>query len=78
MDGLFAPARQCVNLGKIACERCHGDHAKSDKLRGYEENRLTGYSRDIVWRGRGGMKMSDCEHCHDDKGVVTSCVDCHK
>jgi menaquinone reductase, multiheme cytochrome c subunit len=76
-----------VNLGKLQCERCHGEHGKSDKLRAYEENRITGYSRDI-WgasisrikadSGRPGMKMDDCTDCHRDRQVASSCLDCHK
>jgi hypothetical protein len=77
-----------VKLAKVACERCHGEHGKTDKLRAYEENRISGYSRDI-WGSamarisfrpveRPGMKMDDCAACHRDKGVTTSCVDCHK
>ena len=77
-----------VNAGKLKCERCHGDHAKSDKLRPYEENRVSGYSRDIwgtsisrlVARpdSQPGMKMDDCVRCHAEQKVVTSCLDCHK
>ncbi len=75
-----------VKLAKIACEECHRDHGKTDQLRPYVENRLSGYSRDI-WGAsiarvgigdRPGMKMSDCEHCHDQRGVKTGCLACHK
>lgn len=85
-DNAFFSHAYHVNLAKIACDKCHGDHGKTEKLRAYEENRISGYSRD-VWgsslarvavSGRSGMKMSDCEHCHDQKGVVTGCIDCHK
>lgn len=32
---------------KLTCERCHGMHGESDTLRPYQENRISGYSRDI-------------------------------
>ena len=75
-----------VNLAKLACEECHKDHGKTDGLRPYQENRVSGYSRDI-WgvsmsrvaaKGRPGMKMTDCEHCHESRGVKTGCLACHK
>lgn len=77
-----------VNRAKLKCEKCHGDHEKTDKLRTYEENRISGYSRDI-WGSsisrlvskpgmRPGMKMDDCARCHAENKVVTSCLDCHK
>ncbi len=70
------------------CATCHGDIGESESLRPYQENRLTGYSRDIWgWNmSRLGepkyaprMKMMDCVNCHveeiDSKG---SCFQCHK
>lgn len=77
-----------VKTAKLTCEKCHGEHGKTETLRAYEENRISGYSRDI-WGasmarvsfnpvGRPGMKMDDCAHCHGEKGVLTSCLDCHK
>ncbi|MFH0845082.1 MAG: menaquinone reductase multiheme cytochrome c subunit QrcA [Pseudomonadota bacterium] len=36
-----------VKMGNLDCRTCHGDHAQTDRLRPYEKNRLTGYSRDI-------------------------------
>jgi len=74
-----------VNLAKIACSECHHDQGKTDQLRPYVENRISGYSRDIwgasiarISTGRAGMKMTDCEHCHGQRGVKTGCLDCHK
>ena len=75
-----------MKLAKLPCEECHRDHGKTDTLRQYQENRISGYSRDI-WgtsisriavKTRPGMKMSDCENCHDSRGVKTGCLDCHK
>jgi len=73
-----------VKLAKLACERCHGDQGASDKLRPYQEDRISGYSRDI-WGGAAksrngapGMKMDDCVACHRRNGLEHSCLDCHK
>ena len=63
-----------VKAGKLACARCHGEQGQSDSLRPYEEDRISGYSRDI-WRG---MKMDDCVACHRQHGNENSCLDCHK
>jgi hypothetical protein len=61
-----------VARGKIACERCHGEHGTSDALPVHETNRITGYSRALT-------KMSECEACHaghfEDR---TACLACHK
>lgn len=75
-----------VTLGEMKCEECHGDHGNSEKLRTYQENRISGYSRDIwgasisgisssKWEG---MKMDKCVNCHGDKGRRDGCVACHK
>jgi hypothetical protein len=77
-----------VKVAKLECEKCHGQHGKTEKLRAYQENRVSGYSRDL-WGpaiarisyppvDRPGMKMDDCAHCHRQKDVLTSCLDCHK
>lgn len=76
-----------VKRAAIGCERCHGGHGTSEGLRPVETNRLTGYSRDIwgpsmvragLEPGRG-MKMSDCESCHEEHGRArTACLACHK
>ena len=77
-----------VKTAKLKCEKCHADHEKTDKLRPYEQNRVSGYSRDIWGRSMirvsakpgscPGMKMDDCARCHADNKVITSCLDCHK
>ncbi len=77
---------QHVKLAAIPCERCHGPHGSSDRLPPYERNRISGYSR-AVWGPNisgikshewEGMKMDDCSHCHQERGVRESCLDCHK
>jgi hypothetical protein len=81
----FSHARH-VNAAKMACETCHGSHGKTDSLPPYEQNRISGYSRKI-WGSRmtriglqpgDGMKMSDCERCHEEKGVQAGCLGCHQ
>jgi hypothetical protein len=75
-----------VSRAKLACETCHGDHGRSQRLRDYEQNRISGYSRDIwghnlarVGLAPGdGMKMTDCESCHRDRGVAAGCLGCHQ
>ncbi|MGB2869796.1 MAG: menaquinone reductase multiheme cytochrome c subunit QrcA [Bacteroidota bacterium] len=75
-----------VKEGQLACERCHGPHGTSTELRSYEENRISGYSKDIwgsniarikfePWQG---MKMDDCVACHETKNAQRACIDCHK
>jgi hypothetical protein len=77
-----------IKRAKLECERCHGEHGKTDKLRMYQENRISGYSRDIWGYSisrisfkapeHPPMKMDDCTRCHGERGVVTACRACHK
>jgi menaquinone reductase, multiheme cytochrome c subunit len=75
-----------VNRAKLPCTQCHGDHGKSESLRPYQENRISGYSRQIWGEniGRFGlkpgdaMKMSDCEGCHAQHNVEAGCLGCHQ
>ncbi|MBW1993392.1 MAG: cytochrome c3 family protein [Deltaproteobacteria bacterium] len=61
-----------VKMAKLDCVTCHGPIGESTEPKIYEENRLTGYSRDIWGRNIAGikrntwdrMKMNDCEECH--------------
>jgi hypothetical protein len=70
----------------LKCDRCHGNQGESDAVRPYQENRISGYSRDI-WghsisrlrrTANEGMKMDDCEKCHHEKGLDTGCLGCHQ
>lgn len=70
-DNAWFPHAYHVNLAKLTCEQCHGDHGKTDKLPLQQVNRISGYRGAV-------MKMSNCEQCHHDKGVSTGCIDCHK
>ncbi len=77
---------QHVKLANIPCERCHGPHDKSEVLRPFQEDRISGYSRDISGQNISGikfnpwegMKMDDCAKCHEERGVISSCLQCHK
>jgi hypothetical protein len=75
-----------VRRGKLTCAECHGPHGTSAALPAYQQNRITGYSRDIwgpslsrfgrePWQGK---KMTDCSRCHAERGVRESCLDCHR
>ncbi len=85
-DNVFFPHLQHVRQGAIPCERCHGPHGSSDRLRPLQVNRISGYSRDIwgesisrlgaqPWEG---MKMDDCIGCHAQQGRSDGCIECHK
>ena len=77
---------QHVKSAEIPCERCHGPHGHSDRARPFQRNRISGYSRDIWGQSISGiaraewdgMKMDDCVACHAERGVVDSCLLCHK
>lgn len=64
-----------VNAAKMDCTTCHGPIGESTELPVYEENRLTGYSRNIWGKSIAGlkrnswdrMKMDDCAGCHAKK-----------
>jgi hypothetical protein len=77
-----------IRLARLKCEQCHGQQGNADKLRPYEQDRISGYSRDI-WghsmsriglRPGDGRKMTDCESCHRARGAAEalSCLACHK
>ena len=83
-----------VIAGKMECAECHGHIGESDHSRVYEENRISGYSRDIWGKNISGlgnepwerMKMDDCAKCHGiesvNQGSVQTqkggCFVCHK
>ncbi len=87
-DCVFFSHTAHVHGAKMSCESCHGDIGSSTTLRPYEENRISGYSRDI-WGyniARLGkpkyavpMKMNDCANCHEkETGSKGACFQCHK
>ena len=83
-----------VIAGKMECADCHGHIGESEHARVYEENRISGYSRDIWGKNISGlgnepwerMKMDDCAKCHGreniNQGSVQTqkggCFVCHK
>jgi hypothetical protein len=75
-----------TRLARLACTECHGTYGESDQTRIYEQNRISGYSRDIWGHsisrlGRAphdGMKMTDCENCHRRHNVEVGCLGCHQ
>ncbi len=89
-DCVFFSHAAHVVKAEMACKTCHGPIETSTSLKPYEENRLTGYSRDIwgkeltgisffkdhVWQS---MKMDDCARCHKEQmGSQGECFQCHK
>jgi hypothetical protein len=71
---------------ELKCEECHGDHGASATTQPFYRNRISGESRNI-WGPRmvrvglkpgDGMKMADCEQCHDQRGVAAGCLGCHR
>lgn len=85
VNARFSHARH-VQVAKLECKECHGNHGESSALPPYQVNRISGYSRDIwgrkmlrVNRQPGdGMKMDDCEGCHARNGVEAGCLGCHR
>lgn len=83
-----------VKTAEIDCVQCHGHVGETTNLKAYEENRITGYSRDIYGKNISGykknpwdqMKMDDCADCHKEMKVAQSsvqtkkdaCFVCHK
>ena len=79
-ENVFFPHGVHVKRAGMACETCHGNTGSSDGLRPYQQDRISGYSREI-WKVNAaphGMKMNDCVACHRNRGLEHSCLDCHK
>ncbi len=86
-DCVFFSHAAHVKKGAMECKTCHGPIENSEHLKPYQENRITGVSRDIWGYNIGGfkknvwdrMKMDDCAECHmKDLGVKDACFVCHK
>lgn len=93
-DCVFFSHAAHVKMGDMSCVTCHGHIGESNHSREYEENRITGYSRDIWGKNIAGlkkntwdrMKMDDCAACHKESGMHVSsvqtqrdaCFVCHK
>jgi menaquinone reductase, multiheme cytochrome c subunit len=93
-DCVFFSHAAHVKGADMDCITCHGHTGTSESLRPYEENVITGYSRDIWGHSIAGiktntwdrMKMDDCAECHQTSGSHESsvqtrrdaCFVCHK
>jgi len=83
-----------VKTAQMDCVTCHGPIGESESLKPYQQNRITGYSRDIWGENILGvkrnswdrMKMDDCAECHETSGASggsvqtqkDGCLVCHK
>lgn len=77
-DNVYFSHAPHLRLGKLTCEQCHAGQGSTDTLRVYEEDRISGYSRDVRGSDRG-KRMTTCEDCHGRCGVSEqSCLECHK
>ena len=71
-DCVFFSHAAHIKAAEMDCVTCHGHIGESESLKVYEENRITGYSRDIWGKSISGfkkntwdrMKMDDCADCH--------------
>lgn len=78
-DCVFFSHAAHVKMAKMDCAVCHGQIEESESLKIYEENRITGYSRDIWGKNIAGfrkntwdrMKMDDCAECHAKETEIT-------
>lgn len=84
MNVFFSHATH-VKLAGMQCEQCHGAVGSSDGLRAQYQDRISGYSRDVLpvagWKRAGAghsMSMDDCVACHRQRGMEHSCLDCHQ
>jgi len=75
-----------VKLAGLKCEQCHGAEGAADGLPAYAQDRISGYSRDVLpvtsWKrtrlAGHSMSMDDCVDCHRRRGLEHSCLDCHQ
>ena len=93
-DCVFFSHAAHVKTAGMDCVTCHGPIGESTSLKVYEENWITGYSRDIWGKNISGlkehtwdrMKMDDCAECHVKNNVKQTsvqtkkgaCFVCHK
>ncbi len=87
-DNVFFSHAAHVKGADMKCRTCHGNIGQSEHSRVYQENRITGYSRDIwgyniarLGEPEYGLrfKMNDCAECHEEEtGYKGDCFQCHK
>jgi len=84
-DHVFFSHAAHIIKAELPCETCHGQIGQSMRPKVYQENRLTGYSRDIWGRnilkpaflGKNtwdAMRMDDCVACHQKKERLSKSV----
>lgn len=76
-DSVFFSHAAHVHSAGLECATCHGDMGQSTSCRIYQENVISGYSRDIQGRSSferfhqspawESMEMDDCAACHKKK-----------
>jgi hypothetical protein len=89
LDCVFFSHAAHVKMADMDCVSCHGHIGESEHMKIYEENRITGYSRDIYGHNIAGtllparnpwdrMKMDDCAACHRENNVNQGSVQTHR
>ena len=81
-DCVFFSHAAHVKIANMDCVTCHGDIGESQELKPYQENLISGYSRDIWGYSIAGikrntwdrMKMDDCSECHQRENVNQNSV----
>jgi hypothetical protein len=77
-DCVFFSHAAHIKGAELDCVTCHGHIGESESSRPYEQNRITGVSRDIWGHSIAGfkrnswdrMKMDDCAECHDQTAAL--------
>jgi hypothetical protein len=70
-ENVWFPHAAHVKRGSVKCAQCHGSIETSDHLPRYREDRISGYSSEV-------MGMDACIACHHKNQLEHSCLDCHK
>jgi len=60
-----------MRRAKLDCATCHGPYGESAQPVAYQQDRISGYSRQV-------MDMNTCEKCHRERKVEVGCLGCHK
>jgi len=88
-DCVFFSHAAHVKGAGMDCTTCHGHIGDSENLPVYEENRISGYSRNIWGKGLENMltlkkntwdrmKMDDCSECHIKENVKQNSIQTEK
>ncbi len=89
-DCVFFSHAAHTEMGNMECATCHGDIGKSTSLKPYEENRLTGYPRDIWGNNKSIMNLLNLKDIMEMVGLIDEskmdqldgmkmddCAECH-